>query len=198
MQNYLPVRIRAERTFPNMRTAIDLEQAFTTHYSDVVGFCRRRVRPGDVDEIVGDVFTELWRKAVVVEPESLRAWLFGVARHKIWNHHRAHRRRAAAEARLTDERSARSHPDPAGSVAERSAVEEAASRLSLADRELLELLSWEGLSPSELAVVLDCTVDAANVRVHRMRKRLLDHLADLDVDPSPSNQPPPSADRTHL
>jgi len=173
-----------------MQTATELEKAFNDHYAEVVAFCRRRVSDHDVDEVVGDVFAELWRKARTVDPTRVRAWLFGVARHKIANHHRAHRRRTAAELRLVSEGVPPTPRDPAISVVERSVIIQAAERLSDADRELLELISWEGLTPAELSVVLGCTIGTVNVRIHRMRERLHVHLAEIE-QPRPSERTSP-------
>jgi DNA-directed RNA polymerase specialized sigma24 family protein len=43
----------------------------------------------------------------------------------------------------------------------------ALGRLSDADREILLLVSWEGLSSAEVAVVLGCSPTAARIRLHR-------------------------------
>lgn len=167
-----------------MPTAPELERAFHDHYSEIVAFCRRRVAASDIDEIVGDVFAELWRKSATVEPARLRAWLFGVARNKIANHQRAHRRRDAAHQRLMTRPIRPVHPDPAVAVAERSRISMAVDQLSDADRELLELISWEGLDSAELSDVLDCSVQAVYVRVHRLRERMLTHLDAIDAGSS--------------
>ena len=41
------------------------------------------------------------------------------------------------------------------------------------DRELLLLIAWEGLTPSEAAVTLGSTPVACRVRLHRARRRLM-------------------------
>lgn len=46
------------------------------------------------------------------------------------------------------------------------------SRLSNADRELLSLVAWEGLTAREASRVLGTTAVAARVRLHRARRRL--------------------------
>jgi DNA-directed RNA polymerase specialized sigma24 family protein len=53
-----------------------------------------------------------------------------------------------------------------------ASVAAAFARLRDSDRELLALAAWEGLDPGEIAVVLDCSRNAARIRLHRARKRL--------------------------
>lgn len=52
----------------------------------------------------------------------------------------------------------------------------ALSQLSTADRELLLLLAWEGLTPEQAATVLDVSRNALAVRIYRARQRLEAHL----------------------
>jgi RNA polymerase sigma-70 factor (ECF subfamily) len=52
--------------------------------------------------------------------------------------------------------------------------------LSDDDRELLLLVSWEGLSPSEAAKVLGISALATRSRLHRARRRLLALVENLD------------------
>jgi len=69
-------------------------------------------------------------------------------------------------------------------VAEVDLVAAAALLLSDSDRELLELISWEGLDAVELAAVLNCEVSTMHVRIHRLRSRLRTHLIDLSEPPA--------------
>ena len=96
-----------------------------------------------------------------------RLWLFGVARRLYANHRRAAARRDRLHAALAV--SFRQVEVPAG---ETLVVREALASLREEDREVLRLVSWEGLSPAELAPVLGCSPNAAAIRVHRARRRL--------------------------
>jgi RNA polymerase sigma-70 factor (ECF subfamily) len=60
----------------------------------------------------------------------------------------------------------------------------ALARLSDADRELLLLIAWEGLSAAEAATVLNIKPTTARVRLLRARRRLLAALARERPDPS--------------
>jgi RNA polymerase sigma-70 factor (ECF subfamily) len=51
-------------------------------------------------------------------------------------------------------------------------VRDAIERLRPVDREVLELVMWEGLTHAEAAQVLGCSTNAVAVRLHKARKRL--------------------------
>jgi RNA polymerase sigma-70 factor (ECF subfamily) len=50
-------------------------------------------------------------------------------------------------------------------------------RLRPDDRELLMLIAWEGLSPTDAAASLGVSMAALSVRLHRARQRLESELA---------------------
>ncbi|MFI7030038.1 RNA polymerase sigma factor [Microbispora rosea] len=62
------------------------------------------------------------------------------------------------------------------------AVRAAFRRLGPDDREVLALVSWEGLGSAEIATVLGCSRGAARLRLHRARKRLAGELSSAGVD----------------
>jgi RNA polymerase sigma-70 factor (ECF subfamily) len=57
-------------------------------------------------------------------------------------------------------------------------LQEAMARLTRSEREVLELVAYDGLSPSEAAVTLDITPNAARLRLSRARKTVRSHLDD--------------------
>jgi RNA polymerase sigma factor (sigma-70 family) len=57
--------------------------------------------------------------------------------------------------------------------AERGRLRAALSGLSDSDRELLLLMAWEGLTPTEAAAALDISQTAARSRLHRARTRAM-------------------------
>jgi len=62
--------------------------------------------------------------------------------------------------------------DPAEEIDARMAALRALSALSPADREVLMLRAWDGLSTREAAEVLGCSTAALAIRLHRARRRL--------------------------
>lgn len=100
-------------------------------------------------------------------------WLFGVARRVLANQRRSRTRRERLNARL------RALPQDASAVdtiafarADAQAVLAALPHLSERDRDVLLLAAWEGLSYAQIARVLDCSENAAMIRLHRARSRL--------------------------
>jgi DNA-directed RNA polymerase specialized sigma24 family protein len=67
------------------------------------------------------------------------------------------------------------HPTPAAAALRKSLGE-----LDEDDQEILRLVAWDGLSPSEAAQVLGCSQAAARTRLHRARNRL---ALELGLDP---------------
>ncbi len=53
----------------------------------------------------------------------------------------------------------------------------ALATLSDTDQEVLRLWAWEGLAPAEVAIALDVTPNAANIRLHRAKARLAGALS---------------------
>lgn len=51
-------------------------------------------------------------------------------------------------------------------------IHAALKRLSVAEREVLQLVEWERLTPTELAVALGVRPGTARVRLHRARQAL--------------------------
>jgi RNA polymerase sigma factor (sigma-70 family) len=145
----------------------------------VLAYALRRVEDReDAADVVAETFLVAWRRLAEVpaDPGS-RLWLYAVARRVIANLHRSERRRTRLGGRLAESLRTElaTHPTPSGEAAE---VLGAMAGLSDEDRELLLLVSWEGLSPSEAAKVLAISSLAARSRLHRARRRLRALLED--------------------
>ena len=164
------------------------DQLWRDHAPAVVRYARRHVLPDDVEDVVAETFVAAWRRLDEV-PEFGLPWLLGVARHVSANVRRGHRRRDA----LTERVGAQPAGDPAWPVGgPDDAVTAALHRLSDADRELLTLLAWDGLSHEEAAEALGCTRGALKVRLHRARRRfaaLRGGAAHSAVVPLPTARP---------
>lgn len=129
------------------------------------------VDPGDV---VAEVFTVLWRRLEELPPSPAdRLWIFGVARRCVSQATRASARRHRLLARL-----AAAPPAAHRDADSRLVVREAIATLPPGEAEALRLVAWEGLSHEEAAQVLQCSVNAVAIRIHRARKRLQALLAD--------------------
>ena len=153
------------------------EAVYRDLYAPVCGYTLRRVRdPEDAAEAIAETFATLWRRFDrCPHGEELRPWLFGVARRVIANQRRGERRRSALGERLVAsfDRAAFEAFDTPG---ETSPLAQAFAALNDADRELLSLVAWEGLTREEVAVALGTNRAAVRLRLHRARKRLRDAL----------------------
>lgn len=139
----------------------------------ILAYALRRVEDReDAADVVAETFLVAWRRlAEVPAGTEAKLWLYAVARHTIANLHRSERRRTRLGGRLAESLRTElaTHPGPSDGAAE---VLRAMAGLSGDDRELLLLVSWEGLSPSEAAKVLAISSLAARSRLHRARRRL--------------------------
>jgi RNA polymerase sigma factor (sigma-70 family) len=163
---------------PSTERARQFEGIFGACYSRVLGFAIRRSDDrATAEEAVSETFLVAWRRLDAVPDEPL-PWLLGVARKVIANQRRAAGRRTPDGPLVPLEAVADPAPGAgiADLVADREAFAEAFAALSPADREVLALVNWDGLSPKEAASVLGCTPATFYLRLHRARRRLLKEL----------------------
>jgi RNA polymerase sigma factor (sigma-70 family) len=153
------------------------EAVYRELYAPICGYTLRRVRDReDAAEAIAETFATLWRRFDrCPQGAELRPWLFGVARRVIANQRRGERRRTALGERLAAARdqTALDAADPDDPTSE---LARAFATLSDADRELLSLVAWEGLTREELAVALGTNRAVVRLRLTRARKRLRDAL----------------------
>jgi RNA polymerase sigma factor (sigma-70 family) len=154
------------------------ERCFEQHYADIARYCARRTAtPEDAEDAATDVFATAWRRLSDMPREPAdRLWLFGIARRVLANAHRAERRRARLKLRLSaDPPPAPVPPASAGSDAAR--IARALADVPASDRELLLLAGWEGLTPAEIARVVDSPAPRVSQRLSRARRRFAAALA---------------------
>jgi RNA polymerase sigma factor (sigma-70 family) len=146
---------------------------YERHAHAVFRYLARRTGPAPAEDLLADVFVVAFEtrfRATRHETRSCLPWLYGIAGNIV----RSHRRSRAAphsanqDAYGVDWDAVDTRLDAA---ARRSELEHALSTLTDVDRELLLLVAWEGLSPSEAAVALGLTPTAARSRLHRARAR---------------------------
>lgn len=146
-----------------------LDSLFEANYEAVIRYARRRTAQlADAEDVVAETFVVAWRRLDDLPAPGERIyWLYGIAGHVIANQRRGAQRRR----RLLEKAQA------ASTVAEQAGsqlpdVVTAISRLRPVDQEILRLVAWEGLSHSEVGVVLGISANAAGIRLHRARTRL--------------------------
>jgi RNA polymerase sigma factor (sigma-70 family) len=154
---------------------------FERYHVAVYRYCLRMTsKPSLSEDMVQEAFTRVLKYARTFrEGTNFRAWMFRVARNVCNDHYRKHRRETPLE-----EPEKRVSEEPL--VAETLEHEEDLGRLRVAleqlpedRRELLILSRFERRKYDEIAQLLDCSVGAVKVRVHRAMKQLRDIYLEL-------------------
>jgi RNA polymerase sigma-70 factor, ECF subfamily len=179
----------------SMERRVRFELLYGKHAPAVKAYVLRRAAPAVADDLVAEVFVVCWRRFDEIPADPL-PWLLGVARRVLSTYRRGERRGAALRQRLADDAGA---PEVVGDGVPAStaaggirwqgapgegtllsassgegggALREALARLSESDRELLLLIAWEGLSPTQAAAAMGVSAATMRVRLHRARRRL--------------------------
>jgi RNA polymerase sigma-70 factor (ECF subfamily) len=148
---------------------------YNSTFNDIYAYATRALAPdrSEIDDVVAEVYLVVWRRIdeLPQRPQD-RLWLYGVARNVVRNTRRSTNRRL-----LLVDRVHRQPRLPIGSPEPSDVdVTDALRRLSPNEREVMQLVVWDGLSPAETAEVLKCSVNVVEVRLHRARKRLTRRL----------------------
>jgi RNA polymerase sigma-70 factor (ECF subfamily) len=146
---------------------------FKENVAGVASYCGWRSRSsGDEQDAVAEVFLTAWRRLDdVPDGEAARPWLYATARRVMANQVRANARRAKLHEKLSAVPVAESDGEPNAGDPLAELVYEVLSCLKPLDREVLLLAEWEGLSPTEIAIVMRCPIVTARGRLHRARRR---------------------------
>lgn len=163
---------------------------FESYLADMVAYCGWRAKSAaDAEDAVSEVFLAAWRRLdEVPSGHEARLWLYGTARRVMANQARTGRRKALLHVRLQafppPEAAGHSHMDSEASSQLIEAVREALAALRPADRETLLLSEWEGLTPAQIAEVMQCPAVTARGRLFRVRRRLGVALEERGVGPA--------------
>lgn len=165
--------------------------AYRNHYRSVLAYALRRTSSrADAEDIAADSFMVAWRrvdKLPMSEPDQL-AWLYGVARRTLANHHRGRLRAGRLdELLLTIDASTVQGADDR--IVDQSDVEAAIAALSTLgpkDQEILLLALWEDLTIGDIATVMELSKPNVSLRLHRAKRRLRHRFAAVVQEPSSS------------
>jgi len=161
---------------------------YEAHYDEVLAYYTRRIGRTDGDEAAADVFAVAWRRLDEIDWETVRPFLFGIARSVLANRWRSTRRHRRLLNRMSGLAPVpRELPeDQVVRRAEDEEVLESLRRMKASDREVLMLNSWEELTAPEIAHALGISVSATEQRLHRAKKRLAKILAPTVAHPKVS------------
>ncbi len=154
------------------------ELIYGRHAPTVKAYVMRRAPVSVADDVVADVFTVCWRRLDDVPADPL-PWLIGVAARVLSTHRRGETRRLRLGRRLADAEAATTLEVPVLGHPTLGAV---LAEMRDTDRELLLLIAWDGLSPTQAAAVLGIAPVTVRVRLHRARTRLRVALARSNTD----------------
>jgi RNA polymerase sigma-70 factor (ECF subfamily) len=133
----------------------------------------------EAEDITSETFIRAWVRINAIRTESLKAYLFAIARNIYLQKHRKGDRQVA----LHD-----SFPDPAPHPDKKLEseqmlflVQKVLQTLPEIDRAAFVLRVQHELPYTEIARVLELSVTASKVKVHRVRKKLLAACTDEEV-----------------
>ncbi|MEH0933057.1 RNA polymerase sigma factor [Micromonospora sp. CPCC 205558] len=167
-------------------------ELYECHHGDVWRYVARRVGASDVGDVVADVFLVAWRRLDDVPVGSPLPWLYGVARLVLANEARGRRRWQELTLRVAAEPDRTVQVDHADGVVSQRDVAVAFDRLSTGDQEILRLVAWERLAPTEAAAVLGQSRATFAMRLMRARHRLRRQLGVTGVRAGRTSSTAPS------
>jgi RNA polymerase sigma-70 factor (ECF subfamily) len=159
---------------------LDFENLYESYAADVYRFVFWLA--GDAmaaEDVTSETFISAWSRRNGIRTETLKAYLFTIAR----NVYLEHRRKDERHVPLEDV-----HPDPAPgpdktveSRLELLNVQKSLQALPEIDRAAFILRVQHELPYAEIARVLGLSLSAAKVKVHRVRRKLLLDSTEMEV-----------------
>ncbi len=148
------------------------EQLYTTNFADVYRFAVWLTHDTtQAEDVASETFIRAWARRHQLRTETLKGYLFAIARNIFLKHRDQSNRHEQLPEEMAD-----GAADPQRTAAARSdldLVTGALYRMPTVDRLALVLRTEHSLPYEEIARVLEISVGAARVKVHRARRRLL-------------------------
>ena len=177
-----------------------VQELYQRHVDQLLGFAARRCSSSEeVADLVSAVFLQAIQSASRYDPGKggATSWLFGIAANLLADGRRRGIREALALQRLAGQRLLQ--PDEYEELERRidaarlhGAVQAAVAALPDGERQLLELVSFDGLSPTQAARVIGMHPAAARMRLSRARHKVRRALSRPTATP-PTATPPTAA-----
>ena len=159
---------------------LKFEDLYVTYAADVYRFAFWLAGDStEAEDITSETFIRAWVRRDHIRTETLKAYLFTIARNVYLGYKRKNRRHVALED---------VHPDPAPtpdrrveSRLELQMVQTVLQTLPEIDRAAFIMRVQHELPYVEIARALELSVSAAKVKVHRVRKKLLGTLVEKEA-----------------
>ena len=136
------------------------------------------------DDLVSEVFFEVWRKAASFEGRSqVSTWLLGIARFKALS--AARRRTEDQLSDFTAETIEDGSDDPETVLAKQdtsAVIRECLQQLSVDHREIIDLVYYHEKSVDEVAAIVGIPCGTVKTRMFYARKRLAEMLKEAGID----------------
>jgi RNA polymerase sigma-70 factor, ECF subfamily len=162
-----------------------LERVIAAAASDVLRYFERRLpERADAADCLSEVLLVLWRDRdrVPDDPHEARLWMFGIARTTLTATRRISARRTADLERLRLALDSGVQPETASATDLSLDVRSAIAALPAAQRELVQLHHWEGLSLVDIANVVGVPASTVRSRYAAARAALATALSEHQVD----------------
>ncbi|HEX7168480.1 MAG TPA: phosphoribosylaminoimidazolesuccinocarboxamide synthase [Acidimicrobiales bacterium] len=164
-------------------------EIFDRHAQAIYRFLGRRVGPDDGGDVLSDVFLAAFesRQRYAAKVPTALPWLYGIASNLLGKHFR----KRASELRALERVVGLTQVDGAGAADDAVAASVDAQvhvrslaaslkELPVAERDVLLLHAWEGLTYHELAVALDIPIGTVRSRLNRTRRKLRAGVDEID------------------
>lgn len=164
-------------------TGIPLSERFSQLYTEyrsviLMAAYRRLGDLQDAQDVTTEVFRVAWSHRNNADYVFELAWLYATLRNLVGNEYR----RRDRAARLVDRLGSMGRSDSADHSSDDALViREAVAALSPQDRELIGMVFWDETTREEAAQVLGCSVNAVNLRLQRVRRKLFDRVVSAEV-----------------
>ncbi len=163
--------------------APSFDAAFAAEFPTLHRYLARRVGASAADDLAAETFTVAFRNWERLDPErEVRPWLYGIAANLLRHHWRKERRMLRAYARTgvdpvfaEDDEAA----ERADAGVRRRELAEMLASLSRAEREILLLHAWAGLTDTEIAQALGLPLGTMKSRFSRTREKLRNQLGEV-------------------
>jgi RNA polymerase sigma factor (sigma-70 family) len=159
---------------------------FDRYAADIHHYAARRLGASAADDLVAETFLAAFRRRTSYDTSrsQARPWLYGIATTLIARQRRSEQRlyRALARTGLDP------LPEPIADQVVRRVTAQGQQRrlaaalagLSPADREVLLLVAWGGLSYEEIAEAVAVPIGTVRSRLHRARRKVREALANAE------------------
>ena len=127
-------------------------------------------RPEEAEEVVAETFIRVWTRWQRVRTETVKGYILAIARSVVRERGRRHRPEEPLDPATVDQQA--TPEEVSAQRSELGVVLAALRELPAVDREVFALRVVEELPYAEIARIMEISLSAAKVRVHRIRIKL--------------------------